>query len=287
MYSVCAGLRDGPVFDTDDQLCFLPLCHILERVFSVNAPIAAASTINFAESPETIFDNLQEVSPQTFVAVPRLWEKIYSQVAIRIGDATGMQKWAYSKALKAGAARADCLAESKAGAVWHQPRLPFLGCGLVAEPAPHDRDGPFAPWRLGAAPISPDLLHWYHSIGVPVLEGYGMTESSGVISINSEATNKFGTVGPALPGAQIRVTPEGEVQYKAGNVFQGYWKNPEKTAETFTEDGWLRTGDVGMLDNRRVPDNHRPPQGHHHHRRRQEHHPGRDREQAQVLPLYL
>ena len=101
----------------------------------------------------------------------------------------------------------------------------------------------------GAAPISPDLLHWYHSIGVPVLEGYGMTESSGVISINSEATNKFGTVGPALPGAQIRVTPEGEVQYKAGNVFQGYWKNPEKTAETFTEDGWLRTGDVGMLDN--------------------------------------
>ena len=76
-----------------------------------------------------------------------------------------------------------------------------------------------------------------------------MTESSGVISINSEATNKFGTVGPALPGAQIRVTPEGEVQYKAGNVFQGYWKNPEKTAETFTEDGWLRTGDVGMLDN--------------------------------------
>ena len=102
----------------------------------------------------------------------------------------------------------------------------------------------------GAAPISPDLLKWYQAIGVPVLEGYGMTESSGVISINRDGNNKIGTVGPALPGAQIRITPEGEVQYKAGNVFQGYWKNPEKTAEVFTEDGWLRTGDMGMLDNK-------------------------------------
>lgn len=101
----------------------------------------------------------------------------------------------------------------------------------------------------GAAPISPDLLRWYQSIGVPVLEGYGMTESSGVISINNLTSNKVGTVGAALPGANIRISAEGEVQYSAGNVFQGYWKNPEKTAETFTEDGWLRTGDVGFLDN--------------------------------------
>jgi long-chain acyl-CoA synthetase len=249
MYSVSAGLRDGPVFDTDDQLCFLPLCHILERVFSVNAPIAAASTINFAESPETIFDNLQEVSPQTFVAVPRLWEKIYSQVAIRIGDATGMQKWAYAQALKAGGARADCLADGKEIPLGTKLAYTFWDYALLQNLRRMIGMDRLRRGGSGAAPISPDLLKWYHSIGVPVLEGYGMTESSGVISINSEATNKFGTVGPALPGAEIRITPEGEVQYKAGNVFQGYWKNPEKTAETFTEDGWLRTGDVGMLDN--------------------------------------
>lgn len=249
MYSVSAGLRDGPIFDTDEQLCFLPLCHILERVFSVNAPIAASSTVNFAESPETVFDNLQEVSPQTFVAVPRLWEKIYSQVAIRIGDATGLQKWAYNRALIAGAARADCLAADRPLPLTVNIAYRFWDAALL-----HNLRRMIGMDRLrrggsGAAPISPDLLHWYHSIGVPVLEGYGMTESSGVISINSEATNKIGTVGPALPGAQIRITPEGEVQYQAGNVFQGYWKNPEKTAETFTEDGWLCTGDVGMLDN--------------------------------------
>lgn len=249
MYSVSAGLRDGPVFDTDDQLCFLPLCHILERVFSVNAPIAAASTINFAESPETIFDNLQEVSPQTFVAVPRLWEKIYSQVAIRIGDATGMQKWAYAQALKAGAARAECLAEGKPLSFGTNLAYRFWDIALLQNLRRMIGMDRLRRGGSGAAPISPDLLHWYQSIGVPVLEGYGMTESSGVISINSDGKNKIGTVGPALPGAEIRVSDEGEVQYKAGNVFQGYWKNPEKTAETFTEDGWLRTGDVGMVDN--------------------------------------
>lgn len=249
MYSVSAGLREGPVFDTDDQLCFLPLCHILERVFSVNAPIAAASTINFAESPETIFDNLQEVSPQTFVAVPRLWEKIYSQVAIRIGDATGMQKWAYAQALKAGGARASYLADGKPVPFGTNLAYRFWDIALLQNLRRMIGMDRLRRGGSGAAPISPELLHWYQSIGVPVLEGYGMTESSGVISINSEGNNKIGTVGPALPGAQIRISPEGEVQYKAGNVFQGYWKNPEKTAETFTEDGWLRTGDVGTMDN--------------------------------------
>ena len=249
MYSVSAGLRDGPVFDTDDQLCFLPLCHILERVFSVNAPIAAASTINFAESPETIFDNLQEVSPQTFVAVPRLWEKIYSQVAIRIGDATGLQKWAYAQALKAGAARAECLAANRPLPFGTRLAYRFWDIALLQNLRRMIGMDRLRRGGSGAAPVSPDLLKWYQSIGVPVLEGYGMTESSGVISINSDGNNKIGTVGPALPGAQIRIAPDGEVQYKAGNVFQGYWRNPEKTAETFTEDGWLRTGDVGVLDN--------------------------------------
>ncbi|MBO6777583.1 MAG: AMP-binding protein [Marinibacterium sp.] len=249
MYSVSAGARDAPTYQTDDQLCFLPLCHILERVFSVNAPIAAGSTTNFAESPETVFDNLQEVSPQTFVAVPRLWEKIYSQVAIRIGDATGLQKWAYGQALKAGSARATCLAEGKPLPFGTKLAYRFWDFALLQNLRRMIGMDQLRRGGSGAAPISPELLKWYHAIGVPVLEGYGMTESAGVISINNLDSNKIGTVGVALPGAQLRISEDGEIQYKAGNVFQGYWKNPEKTAETFAEDGWLRTGDVGMLDN--------------------------------------
>ena len=87
----------------------------------------------------------------------------------------------------------------------------------------------------GAAPISPELLKWFHAIGVPVLEGYGMTESAGVIGLNTLAKNKNGTVGTAIEGAELRIADDGEIQYRAGNVFQGYWKLPEKTAETITK----------------------------------------------------
>lgn len=249
IYSVSAGYRDAPTFATDDQICFLPLCHILERVFSVNASIAAGSTINFAESPETIFDNLQEVSPQTFVAVPRLWEKIYSQVSLRINDATGLQKWAYAQAIKAGAARAAALGEGKDQSFGARLTFAFWDVVLLQNLRRMIGMDRLRRGASGAAPISPELLQWYASIGVPVLEGYGMTESAGVIAINAMDSNKTGTVGQPLPGAQIRIAEDGEVQYKAGNVFQGYWQNPEKTAETFTEDGWLRTGDVGRMDN--------------------------------------
>jgi long-chain acyl-CoA synthetase len=249
IYSISAALRDASVFDTDNQLCFLPLCHVLERLFSVNMSIAAASKVSFAESPETVFDNLQEVSPQTFVAVPRLWEKIYSQVAIRINDATGLQKWAYAQALRAGATRAEHLANGRPLPLSSRLAYRFWDVVLLQNLRRMIGLNSVRRGNSGAAPISPDLLKWYHSIGVPLLEGYGMTESAGIISLNGESANAIGTVGQALPGSQIRISAEGEVQYTAGNVFQGYWKNPEKTAETFTSDGWLRTGDLGTLDN--------------------------------------
>lgn len=249
MYSLSSSMKNATVYDTDDQICFLPLCHILERLFSGFAPIAFKSTVNFAESPETVFDNLQEVSPQTFVAVPRLWEKIYSRVSILVGDSTKMQKWAFKKACAAGAKKAELEAEGKpvpgglamSYKFWDVVVLKNLRRMLGLD---RIRRG-----GSGAAPISPELLNWFASIGVPVLEGYGMTESSGVITINTIGDNRIGTVGTPVEGAEIRIADGGEIQYRAGNVFQGYWNLPEKTAETITEDGWLRTGDVGYMDN--------------------------------------
>ena len=249
MFSLASGLTSVPSFADDELVCFLPLCHILERLFSGFAPIVSRATINFAESPETVFDNVQEVSPHSFVAVPRVWEKIYSRVMILVGDATGLQKWAFKKAVQTGMKKVEAefagdpvpASTALAYKFWDFTVLKnirrMLGMDRIR------RGG------SGAAPISPDLLKWYHAIGVPLLEGYGMTESAGVISINTIEDNKNSTVGVAVPGAEIRIAPDGEIQYKAGNVFQGYWKKPEKTAETFTKDGWLRTGDVGRLDN--------------------------------------
>ncbi len=248
MFSISSGVASAPIRPTDEQVCFLPLCHILERLFSGFATIAGKSTVNFAESPETVFENVQEVSPHTFVAVPRVWEKIYSRVMILIGDATPLQQWAFKQAMSVGMKKAEAELAGKpvpggtalAWKFWDMMVLRNLRRMLGMDRL--RRGG------SGAAPISPDLLKWYRAAGVTILEGYGMTESSGVISINTETENRNGSVGKPIPGAQVRIADDGEIQYKAGNVFRGYWKNNEKTAESLTADGWLRTGDIGRLD---------------------------------------
>jgi long-chain acyl-CoA synthetase len=247
--SIIGSVLTLPVEDTDEQLCFLPLCHILERLISVFTPIGLKSTVNFAESPETVFDNVREVSPHVFTAVPRVWEKVYSRVTIMANDATAIGKWAYRRALATGRARATALENGDpvglgtrlAYAFWD-----FMVLKNLRRMLGFDR---LRRGTTGAAPISPELLRWYKAVGITVLEGYGMTESSGVISVNLVEDDKTGSVGRVVPGGQVRIAPDGEIQYKGGNVFKGYWNKPEKTAETVSEDGWLRTGDVGRLDN--------------------------------------
>ncbi|HWK64820.1 MAG TPA: long-chain fatty acid--CoA ligase [Rhizobiaceae bacterium] len=248
MCSITGALIALPVKTTDEQVCFLPLCHILERLISVFVPIGLNSTVNFAESPETVFDNIREVSPHVFTAVPRVWEKVYSRVTIMAGEATPIGKWAFGRAVAAGMKRAACLEEGRpvpfgikaSYAFWD-----FMVLNNLRRMLGLDR---LRRGTTGAAPISPDLLRWYKAIGVTLLEGYGMTESSGVISLNSMEEFKTGSVGKVVPGGELRIGPDGEILYRGGNVFQGYWNKPDKTAETLV-DGWLRTGDLGRIDN--------------------------------------
>jgi long-chain acyl-CoA synthetase len=243
-----SGAHALPVFPSDEQLCFLPLCHILERDVSIYFPLGAKNIVNFAESPETVFENLQEVSPATFTAVPRVWEKIYSRVLVLVQEATGIGRLSFGLAMKAGAKRADYLIAGKPVpavvqanyAIWNFLVLKNLRRLLGMDKL---RRG-----TTGAAPISPDLLKWYWSIGVPLIEGYGMTENSGIATINLPEANRLGSVGRAVPGIEIRIAGDGEIQTFGLNNFKGYWRNNEKTAETYTDDGWLRTGDVGQID---------------------------------------
>ena len=249
LFSLTSTIENAEIYESDEQICFLPLCHILERMFSGFAPIAFKSTLNFAESPETVFDNLQEVSPHTFVAVPRLWEKIYSRVTILVSDATATQKWAFSKAISTGQKKAQLEVEGIPVPVGTRLAYRFWDALVLKNLRRMLGMDRLRRGGTGAAPISEDLLSWFASIGVPVLEGYGMTESSGIVSINRLGENNCGSVGKAVSGAEIRIAQGGEIQYRAGNVFQGYWNNPKKTGDTIDEDGWLRTGDVGQLDN--------------------------------------
>ena len=248
MAAITAGAHGLPAQDSDEQLCFLPLCHILERDVSIYFPLAAKCTVNFAESPETVFSNLQEVSPMTFTAVPRVWEKIYSRVLIMAQEATWLGRVSFSQAVKAGRKRADALATTGRApvltalnyALWDMLVLRNLRRMLGFD---RMRRG-----GTGAAPISPELLKWYWSIGVPLVEGYGMTETSGIATINTPDDNRTGTIGRPVPGVSVRIADDGEIQTKGLNNFQGYWRNNEKSAESYTADGWLRTGDVGRID---------------------------------------
>lgn len=231
--------------ESDNLLCFLPLCHVLERLVSVEAPIANGCIVNFAESPETVFDNLQEVSPASFSGVPRIWEKIYSRVMILRSEAGPIGAKAFDWALAVGDryARADKpgaglkLAHMIADATVLSNLRRMLGLSNARRVT------------SGAAPISPDLIRWFAAIGVPLIEGYGMTETSGLATVNTVADNNIGTVGPAIPGVDMRIDDNGELLIGGPCVFGGYWNKPEKTAETMTGDGWLRTGDVGRIGN--------------------------------------
>ncbi len=248
MAAIEAGALALPSLESDEQLCFLPLCHVLERGVSVMFPLASKCKVNFAESPETVFANLQEVSPATFTAVPRVWEKIYSQVLFMVKQATPTGRAAFGLALRAGMARADYLLSGKpvpaavAMNYWIWDRLVLRNLRRMLGMDNLRRGG------SGAAPISAELLRWYWAIGVPVVEGFGMTETTGIAALNTLDANRPGTIGRAVEGIDLRIADDGEIQIKGLNVFQGYWRNNAKTAETFTADGWLRTGDLGEID---------------------------------------
>lgn len=243
LFQLAAGEALLEAREDDDQLCFLPLCHILERLVSVEVPIYKGCTVNFAESPETVFENLREVSPNTFAAVPRLWEKIYSSLMTLRDEATGFGRWCFDRALAAGHA-------------WHceKQRSPLNALryhfwNLLVLRNVRDLIGMARLRRgtTGAAPISPDQIRWFQALGVPLYEGYGMTETTGVVSLNSREREQVGSVGEPLPGTQVRIADNGEVLVRGGHVFAGYWRKPEKTAEDI-RDGWLHTGDVGRLE---------------------------------------
>lgn len=243
LFQLAAGEALLEAWEEDEQLCFLPLCHILERLVSVEVPIYKGCTVNFAESPETVFENLREVSPNTFAAVPRLWEKIYSSLMTLRDEATGFGRWCFDRALAAGQA-------------WHceKQRSPLNALryhfwNLLVLRNVRDLIGMARLRRgtTGAAPISPDQIRWFRALGVPLYEGYGMTETTGVVSLNSREREQVGSVGEPLPETQVRIADNGEVLVRGGHVFAGYWRKPEKTAEDI-RDGWLHTGDVGRLE---------------------------------------
>src|SRR5262245_53835296 len=231
----------------DQQLSFLPLCHVADRTFTVFNPLRSGATVNFAESIDTVADNIREVAPALFFAVPRIWEKFYSAVALRMREATGLGRLAYRWALGVGMRVAECRIEGRPPSA--ELRLlrrvaDYLVLDNLRRSMGLHRTRGAA---TGAAPIAPELIKWYLALGIDMREVYGQTENTGLATAMPADRIKLGTVGVARPGTMVRISPEGEILLKGPHVFLGYYNKPEKTAETVV-DGWLHTGDVGRMD---------------------------------------
>jgi len=235
--------------ETDERMCFLPLCHIAERMGGEYFAIYTGSKLNFVENPETVPENVREIAPTVFTAVPRVWEKFYSGITITLRESGRVQQMAYAWSIGVGARIADDVLAGRAVTAWR--KLQFRVARWLALDNVRKLIGIHRArfCVTGAAPISPDLVRWYLALGVPMAEVWGMTETCGASTYTPAQRIKPGMIGPACPYNEVRLDPAtSELLVRGPNVFMGYLNQPEKTAETITSDGWLHTGDVGTVD---------------------------------------
>lgn len=223
------------------HLSYLPLCHVAEQMLTVFVPLYLGSRVDFGESIRTVQEDLREVAPTMFLGVPRIWEKLHSSISIKMAETGRLRRWGFERGLRACAPFASKSAQQRTLA----ERLVFAFYYLLIFRSLHNFIG-LRRARValtGAAPISPAIVQYFRSLGVPLIEAYGMTETSGVVLSQHPDKIVPATVGEPTLGVEYRLSEQGELQLRGGMVFKGYYKSPEATAATVI-DGWLHTGDV-------------------------------------------
>ncbi len=238
-------LKIGP---EDIFLSFLPLCHVFERMGGHFCPISVGATIAYAESIDTVAQNLGEVRPTIMTSVPRFFEKMYTRVLENAAAGGAAKKKIFNWAIKTGEKYVKSREKGKIGAVLKGKHN--LATKLVFSKLHERVGGRLRFFVSGGAPLPKEIGEFFHYAGIKILEGYGLTESSPVIAVNLEEKFKFGTVGPALEkgGVEIKIADDGEILTRGPHVMKGYYKKPAETKEAIDKDGWLHTGDIGFLD---------------------------------------
>lgn len=223
------------------SLSFLPVCHVYERMLHY-LYMKIGCSIHFAESMDTIGDNIREVQPDIFTAVPRLIEKVYEKIMAKGDELSGIKKSLFFWAVKLGE---EYELEGKSG--WYKFKL-GIARKLIFSKWQEALGGNVKAIASGAAALQPRLARIFMAAEIPILEGYGLTETSPVISVNGlESGIKFGTVGTTIEGVEVKIAEDGEILAKGPNVMMGYYNQPEKTKEVLEDDGWFHTGDIGEI----------------------------------------
>ena len=236
-----------PFFENDSLVSSLPLCHVAERMFSLFFQMRSGHTINFAEGIDTLQEDLAEISPTAFLNVPRIWEKMHSNIMIKLQDAFWLKRWIFNRSIPIG--------ERVARFRWGGKEVPvhwklLYAMAYLAMFRHLRKKLGLLRGRLfytGAAPLSPDVIRFFHAIGVWVKESYGMTEMSGMVSVQLGNDIRPGNVGKVFDEIECKIAQDGEILLKGDSVFSGYYQNPRATAEA-VRDGWFYTGDVGEID---------------------------------------
>ncbi len=230
---------------TDTILSFLPLSHVLERMTTF-AFLYKGASICYAESIETVANNLLEVRPTIMVSVPRLFEKIYAKVMDNVLAGSALEKKIFFWAVRTGkdyGRRIVAKEKIPAGLAFRRR----LAHKLVFIKILVKTGGRIKFMVSGGAPLSRDIAEFFHALGLIILEGYGLTETAPVVACNTFDRLRFGTVGPVVPGVRVKIAADGEILVQGPNVMKGYYKKPLETAEVIV-DGWFHTGDIGFLD---------------------------------------
>ncbi len=238
-------LTIGP---SDECLSFLPLCHIFERMVGHFLMFSAGSIINYATNGDAVPVELREVRPTLLASVPRLYEKIYARVLQGMTAHSGLTRAVFEWARATGETRLEYRLAKR--------RVPIgLALGytlanlLVFRKLRGIMGGRIRFMVSGGAPLGQDICRFFLAAGLPVLEGYGLTETSPVISVNTFAMLKPGTVGRPIPGVEVTIAGDGEILTRGPHVMKGYYNKPEATAEAIDREGWFHTGDIGLIDN--------------------------------------
>jgi long-chain acyl-CoA synthetase len=241
-------LASGKAFDVtprDTILSFLPLSHSFERLFDYLLFYWGAS-IAYAEDTDKVAENMLEVRPTIMAAVPRFYEKVYSKIRKSVAE---------QKPWKRGLFEWARLVGGQAAEFWRRGRRPTLGLRLrlglanllVLNRLKARVGGRIRFFVSGGGALSREVAEFFHSIGLPILEGYGLTETSPVLTVNRLGATRLGTVGPVLPGVELKIAPDGEILARGPNIMKGYFNKPEDTAQVL-QDGWFSTGDIGEID---------------------------------------
>ena len=235
-----------PITERDITMSFLPLSHVFERTVDY-VFFYFGSQINYVESIERVPTQLIEIRPTIMVSVPRLYERSYIKILAKVQQEGGAKKRLFDWGLRVGRRVREAAWRREAASAFQRGQYAVARARIFSKVV--ERLGGRLRFSIsGGAPLAREVAEFFDIVGVPILQGYGLTESSPVIAANRVEANRLGSVGLVLPGVEVHIAPDGEILCKGPNVMKGYWNQPEATAETVDPDGWLHTGDVGYLD---------------------------------------